>query len=127
VKYEPVTDEDGNLTSSFIAALRGEQEEGTMQDKDKIHLTCLWISTGAYIGDKRPRSKSELRRALAAGGETVRFDVTAPAGSQRAGEIIPATAAGVGEDRLNVTGPDPESPGWWAIVQVGPDGKVVVA
>jgi hypothetical protein len=111
---------------------------------DKIHLNCLWISTGAYIGDKRPQeggggwdfpyldnlrrpnSKGALRRALADDTVQVRFDVDAPAGSHRAGETIPATAEGIGDDKLNVSGPDPASPLWWAIVQVS-NGRVVVA
>jgi hypothetical protein len=95
-------------------------------DNSKIHLNCLWISAGAYIGGERPRSKGALRRALE-NHLPVSFDVTAPEGSHRAGETIPATAADLGEDKLNVTGPDPASPLWWAIVQVSTDGKVVVA
>lgn len=90
-------------------------------------LTCLWISTGAYIGNERPNSKRELRRALAGDASAVRFDVQAPEGSRRSGEIIDATAASIGESKLNVTGPDPESPLWWAIVQVSGNGIVTVA
>lgn len=93
---------------------------------ENIHLNCLWISAGAYISDSRPRSKSALRRALEENHMPVRFDVTAPEGSHRAGETIPATAEALGEDKLNVTGPDPENPQWWAIVEVS-NGKVVVA
>lgn len=99
-------------------------------------LTCLWISTGAYIGNERPHSKRELRRALAEDAAAanvtgyitaVRFDVTAPEGSHRAGETILATAADIGDSKLNVTGPDPASPLWWAIVEVSKDGQVTVA
>lgn len=93
------------------------------------NLTCLWISTGAYIGDQRPASKSALARALAdpALRSKVRFDVEAPEGSRRSGEIIPATAEDVGPSKLNVTGPDPDNnPTWWATVQVS-NGRVVVA
>jgi hypothetical protein len=80
-----------------------------------------YINTGAYVDNKRPRSKKALKDALNGAPGTVRFDSTALFGEQfngSAGEIPDGVT-------LSVCGPDPYTArNWHANVIRKPDGTI---
>lgn len=85
-----------------------------------------YINTGATVNGRRPASKAQLKRAVAADPGTVRFDTTGTAGP-RAGDTITCDAADIGAHSLSVTGPDPyRNRQWYATVRVSSSGKVQV-
>lgn len=85
-----------------------------------------YVNTGAMVNGRRPATKKALRDALTADPGLVQFDSTSMMGP-RAGDIISATVADIGTDKMSVVGPDPYTKrNWYATVEVA-NGKVKVS
>lgn len=78
------------------------------------------INAGAFVEGARPKSKKALKDALTSGAH-VEFDLTS------AFEHGTLTAAGIGNDMVDVVGPDPYSKRTWYATVTVVNGKIKVA